>query len=56
MHELGHNLGLHHGGDDGVNFKPNYLSIMNYSFEILGTLRANGRHDTLTTQEESLTD
>ncbi len=25
MHELGHNLGLHHGGGDDVNCKPNYL-------------------------------
>ena len=34
MHELGHNLGLHHGGaeNDDVNYKPNYLSIMNYLF------------------------
>ncbi len=31
MHELGHALGLHHGGDTGVNFKPNYRSIMNYA-------------------------
>jgi hypothetical protein len=31
MHELGHNLGLNHGGkDDGNNFKPNYYSVMNY--------------------------
>jgi hypothetical protein len=30
MHELGHNLGLGHGGGDGVNGKPNYISIMNY--------------------------
>ena len=30
MHELGHNLGLGHGGGDNVNCKPNYLSIMNY--------------------------
>jgi probable HAF family extracellular repeat protein len=36
MHELGHNLGLMHGGIDGVNFKPNYLSIMNYNFVELG--------------------
>src|SRR6202022_1899640 len=28
MHELGHTLGLKHGGIDEVNFKPNYLSIM----------------------------
>jgi probable HAF family extracellular repeat protein len=36
MHELGHNLGLMHGGQDDVNFKPNYLSIMNYNFTELG--------------------
>ena len=36
MHELGHNLGLAHGGQDGVNNKPNYLSIMNYSFQFIG--------------------
>jgi len=32
MHELGHSLGLGHGGGDDVNYKPNYLSIMNYMF------------------------
>ncbi|MFB2557029.1 cell wall-binding repeat-containing protein [Herbiconiux liangxiaofengii] len=31
MHELGHNLGLHHGGGDDVACKPNYVSVMNYS-------------------------
>jgi hypothetical protein len=30
MHELGHNLGLDHGGGDDMNGKPNYPSIMNY--------------------------
>ena len=34
MHELGHCLGLDHGGGDEVNYKPNYLSIMNYKFEL----------------------
>jgi uncharacterized repeat protein (TIGR01451 family) len=34
MHELGHTLGLGHGGGDGVNNKPNYLSVMNYSFQM----------------------
>jgi probable HAF family extracellular repeat protein len=32
MHELGHTLGLRHGGGDAVNCKPNYMSIMNYNF------------------------
>ena len=32
MHELGHNLGLHHGGSgDTTNCKPNYVSVMSYS-------------------------
>ena len=37
MHELGHNFGLRHGGDaDGPNYKPNYLSVMNYNFQMGG--------------------
>jgi len=32
MHELGHNLGLDHGGDAKDPWKPNYLSIMGYLF------------------------
>lgn len=31
-HELGHTLGLRHGGKDDMNCKPDYLSIMNYAF------------------------
>ncbi len=40
MHELGHALGLGHGGayqvgiPDNTNYKPNYLSIMNYHFQL----------------------
>ncbi len=33
MHELGHTLGLRHGGADDVNYKPNYISIMNYTWQ-----------------------
>jgi hypothetical protein len=32
VHELGHNLGLLHGGGDVCNGKPNYNSIMNYAY------------------------
>jgi uncharacterized repeat protein (TIGR01451 family) len=31
LHELGHTLGLRHGGGDDLHCKPNYLSVMNYS-------------------------
>lgn len=41
MHELGHNLARHHGGDDDLNYKPNYLSIMNYSFQLDGLPSGN---------------
>jgi uncharacterized repeat protein (TIGR01451 family) len=33
MHELGHTLGLRHGGGDDINDKPNFLSLMNYAFQ-----------------------
>jgi hypothetical protein len=34
MHELGHTLGLAHGGrGDSSNCKPNYLSVMNYRYQ-----------------------
>lgn len=45
IHELGHNLGLKHGGSDHVNYKPNYLSVMNYSFQFGGVpLSAGGSY------------
>ena len=36
MHEIGHNLNLQHGGDEGdpFNCKPNYLSVMSYSKQL----------------------
>lgn len=36
MHELGHTLGLKHGGSDHTQYKPNDLSIMNYLFQTTG--------------------
>lgn len=47
MHELGHTLGLSHGGlyidastskvtNNHDNYKPNHLSIMNYSYQFSG--------------------
>ena len=50
MHEMGHTLGLTHGGYSfnnpgsaidftrtfGVNCKPNFQSVMNYMFQIRG--------------------
>jgi hypothetical protein len=33
MHELGHNLGLLHGGSEDLNCKPNYISVMNYLYQ-----------------------
>lgn len=41
MHEVGHNLGLLHGGDENVLNKPNYLSVMNLPFQLQG-LRYDG--------------
>lgn len=32
IHEFGHTIGLYHGGRDGIQNKPNYNSVMNYSF------------------------
>lgn len=34
MHELGHTLGLRHGGADDIQFKPNYFSVMNYFYQL----------------------
>ncbi len=47
MHELGHTLNLRHGGNDNINRKPNYLSIMNYAFQMSGLRVAGvtGRYD-----------
>ena len=40
MHELGHNLGLKHGGADlEILHKPNYLSVLNYLFQKTGLMK-----------------
>jgi len=36
LHEVGHNLLLHHGGNEGCNYKPNYNSVMNYKYQFPG--------------------
>jgi hypothetical protein len=36
VHELGHNLGLTHGGSDFLTYKPNHLSIMSYAYQTDG--------------------
>jgi uncharacterized delta-60 repeat protein len=54
MHELGHNLGLHHGGGDEINQKPNYLSVMNYSFQFSGLLSPNGQQRQIDYSREKL--
>ncbi|MFI9329893.1 OmpL47-type beta-barrel domain-containing protein [Kitasatospora sp. NPDC052868] len=37
MHELGHDLGLKHGGStDTPNHQPQYFSVMNYSYQLGG--------------------
>jgi hypothetical protein len=39
MHEMGHNLGLKHGGTDDINCKCNYISLMNYQGQMPTTDR-----------------
>jgi hypothetical protein len=45
MHEVGHTLGLEHGGHDTVNCKPNYLSVLSYSRQFAGSPIPNRRLD-----------
>jgi len=42
MHELGHNLGLHHNGYTDENNAPHYMSVMNYSYQFTGIERSSG--------------
>ena len=45
MHEFGHLLGFQHGGEDTVNNKPNYRSVMSYSRQFSGSPIAGRRLD-----------
>lgn len=55
MHELGHTLGLGHGGvytgengesiPDNMNYKPNHLSIMNYTYQLTGLKNIYGAYE-----------
>jgi hypothetical protein len=36
IHEFGHNIGQYHGGIDSGNYKPNYISVMNYHYQLNG--------------------
>lgn len=42
MHELGHVIGLLHGGDSSINCKPNYFSLMNYTYAATGVIGGDG--------------
>ncbi len=47
MHELGHNLGLSHGGpiaDAAMKFKPNYPSLMSYLWQGIGVPKYSSLH------------
>jgi Tol biopolymer transport system component len=62
MHELGHNLGLRHGGGDDNNCKPNMISVMNYGRQMpwgsLSATTASGAQTewSLTYSREDLAD
>jgi len=42
IHEFGHDLGLGHGGNEGKNYKPNYLSVMSYFHQVGGVPKVAG--------------
>lgn len=40
IHEFGHNLGQRHGGEDNSNHEPNYVGVMNYTYQLDGIVPA----------------
>ena len=54
MHELGHNLGLKHGGFEHRPHKPNYISVMNYLFNFIGVINKDGRTRSFDYSQERL--
>lgn len=55
MHELGHNLGLNHGGNESVQCKPNYFSVMSYARQFIdqpGDIKLDFSSDLLDTITE----
>jgi uncharacterized repeat protein (TIGR01451 family) len=59
MHELGHTLGLRHGGSDDLNCKPNYVSVMNYFFQtrdVDGSRKLNYSESALESLDETQVD
>jgi hypothetical protein len=44
MHELSHALGLRHGGADEINYKPNYYSVMNYTWQVPDNIAADASY------------
>jgi hypothetical protein len=47
-HELGHNLGQRHGGNDSFWHKPNYLSVMSYAWQLRTSHSVDWRQKKLT--------
>jgi hypothetical protein len=59
LHELGHNLGLDHGGpydgsvEHNTNYKPNYISVMNYAYQLQGITTADRPNRTNCTSDHT---
>jgi hypothetical protein len=55
MHELGHNISLRHGGGDDLVQKPNYFSVLNYSYQYgIGQTAAPGPYATSTNNPSAI--